>query len=330
MRLFAAACALLALLGGRALADETPIASLADGRTGKIWFESLTPTGYFQLARRAVTEKTVIFGTLVLPPSAKGRVPAMIIAHGSAGVRDSREFWWAEQLTGIGVAAFVIDSFAPRGIKETATDQTQLSSAANLADAFTALKLLATHPRLDPARIGVMGFSRGGVVAELSALEPYRRAVIDDATRFALHVPLYPACSDWHVSAHVTGAPMLFMLGGRDDYTLPGPCRGYAEWFRSKGADVAVIVYPNAYHGFDGELAPRYLARLVTGRNCEGLIDIDRFTVAIRSTGQDITARARTYYRDCMGKGVTVGGDDEARRRAPEDVKAFLKRVFGM
>ena len=31
---------------------------------------------------------------------------------------------------------------------------------ANLADALAALKLLATHPRIDPARIGVMGFSR--------------------------------------------------------------------------------------------------------------------------------------------------------------------------
>ena len=50
---------------------------------------------------------------------------------------------------------------------------------ANLADALAALKLLATHPRIDPARIGVMGFSRGGQVALYSSLEPLRRGVID-------------------------------------------------------------------------------------------------------------------------------------------------------
>jgi hypothetical protein len=29
-----------------------------------------------------------------------------------------------------------------------------------------------------------------------------------------------------------------------------------------------------------------------------------------------------------MGKGATVGGNADARRRATEDVKAFLKRGF--
>jgi dienelactone hydrolase len=330
MRLVAAALLFLTLLARAAYADETPVASLADGRTGKIYFESLTPVGYFQLVRRAVTQKTVVFGTLSLPAATAGRVPAMVIAHGSNGVTDERDFWWAKQLNAIGVAAFVVDSFTPRGIRETATDQSQLSTAANLADAFAALKLLTTHPRIDPAHIGVMGFSRGGIVAELAALEPYRRAVIDDATRFALHIPLYPYCNDWHISAHVTSAPLLFLLGGSDDYTPPEPCRAYAQWFQSHGAPAGVIVYPNAYHGFDGERAPFYYPALVTGRNCDSIIDLDRFTVTIRSTGQDITASARDYYRNCIGKGATVGGNTEARRRAQEDVKAFLKRVFGM
>lgn len=330
MRLVAAALLIVTLVAGTADADETPVASLADGRTGKIHFESLTPAGYFQLLRRAVTQKTIIFGTLSLPAGTAGRAPAMVIAHGSGGVTDAREFWWAEQLNAVGVAAFVVDSFTPRGIRETATDQSQLSTAANLADALVALKLLATHPRIDPARIGVMGFSRGGIVAELAALEPYRRAVIDDATRFALHIPLYPYCNDWHVSARVTGAPLLFLLGGSDDYTPPEPCRAYAQWFESHGAPATVVVYPNAYHGFDGERAPFYYPRLVTGRKCDGTIDIDRFTVAIRATGQDITATARDYYRTCLGTGATVGGNSEARRRAQDDVKAFLKSVFKM
>jgi dienelactone hydrolase len=322
-----ALCALFVGAGG-ALCDEAPATSLADGRSGKIHFESVTPTGYFELARRTATQKAVVFGTLLLPAQPAGRVPAMVIAHGSGGVSDPREFWWARQFVGLGVAAFVVDSFAPRNIHQTATDQGQLSTAANVADALSALRLLATHPRIDPERIGIMGFSKGGQAAIYAALEPFRRAMVGDATRFALHVPLYPYCNDWMVSERTTGAPMLFLLGGRDDYTPAEPCRKYAEWFKSKGAAATVIVYRDAYHGFDTIGSPVSLAHVVTGRKCDGQLDLDRFKVTVRTTGQDITATARDYFRGCMGKGAMVGGDDEAKRRAPADVKAFVKSTF--
>src|SRR6185436_13242520 len=132
------------------------------------------------------------------------------------------------RLVKAGIAAFVVDSFTPRSIRQTATDQSQLSTAANVADALAALRLLATHPRLDPARIGVMGFSKGGQVALYTALEPFRKAVIADATRFAAHIPLYPYCNDWPVAAQLDGAPILMLLGGKDDYTPAAPCQDYA------------------------------------------------------------------------------------------------------
>ena len=100
----------------------------------------------------------------------------MVIAHGSGGILAGREDAWAARLNGLGIATFVVDSFAPRGLSSTARDQSRLSTMANLADALAALKLLATHPRIDPARIGVMGFSRGGQVALYSSLEPLRHA----------------------------------------------------------------------------------------------------------------------------------------------------------
>jgi dienelactone hydrolase len=318
------------LVAATAAAEDPPVTNLADGRTGKIVFESVTPTGYFNLARRQATLKAVILGTLRLPKKATAPVPAMVIAHGSGGVSNDREFWWADHLNDIGVAAFVVDSFAPRGIKETATDQTRLATAANVADALAAFRLLATHPRLDAQRIGVMGFSKGGQVAFYTALEPFRRAVIGDQTRFAAHIPLYPYCSDWYVSEHITGAPVLVLLGGRDDYTPPEPCREYAQWFKAKGAQVDVIVYANAFHGFDSLRAPIHARTVVTGRNCNMKVDLDRFAVTLRATGEDITRTAADYGRGCLTRGATVGGDSEARRRAPEDVKAFLRKVFAL
>jgi dienelactone hydrolase len=333
VRSIAARLSLLVLLvAATAAAEDPPVPDLADGRTGKIHFESVTPTGLFVLVKRQVTQKTTIFGTLRLPKRATAPVPvpAMVIAHGSAGVAHDREFWWADHLNDIGIAAFVVDSFTPRSIRETSTDQTQLSTAANAADALAALRLLTTHPKIDPKRIGVIGFSKGGQVALWTALEPFRRAVIADDTRFAAHVPLYPACNDWQVSEHITGAPMLMLLGGRDDYTPPTPCRDFAQWFKSKGADVTVIVYENAYHGFDSLRPPVHAKNVVTGRGCNMKVDLDRFVVTIRATGEDITRSVASYVRGCQGRGAMVGGDSEGRKKAPEDVKAFLKKVFAL
>ena len=95
MRAFGARLSLLVLLvAGTATAADPPVQDLADGRAGKIYFESVTPSGFFALARRETLPKTVIFGTLVLPKKATAPVPAMVIAHGSGGVSHDREFWW--------------------------------------------------------------------------------------------------------------------------------------------------------------------------------------------------------------------------------------------
>ena len=320
---------LVLLLAGPATAADPPVADLADGRTGKIYFESVTPAGFFQLAKRQATQKTVIFGTLQLPKKSTGPVPAMVIAHGSAGVAE-RESWWADHLHDIGVASMIVDSFTPRSIRDTSTDQTQLSTAANVADAFAALKLLATHPKIDKQRIGVIGFSKGGQVALWTEFEAYRRAVIQNQAKFAAHVPLYPACNDWQVTDHITAAPILMLLGGRDDYTPAAPCREYAQWFRSKGADADVIVYENAYHDFDSLRPPVRAKNVVTGRDCNMLVDLDRFVVKIRATGEDITRTVADYARGCQSRGAMVGGDSEGRKKSPGDVTTFLKRIFAL
>ena len=111
---------------------------------------------------------------------------------------------------------------------------------------------------------------------------------------------------------------MLLLLGEQGDYTPAVPCRDYAAWFKSKGVDTTVIVYRSAYHDFDLSRRPTFVRDLVTGKNCDGVIDLDRFTVAIRPTGEDITKKASTYLRNCLTRGATIGGDDEARRTSKD------------
>ena len=316
----------VALIVAPSLLFAQPVASLADGRTGRIEFASLTPSGPSELVRGAGAPVTV-GGTLVLPTTAAARMPAMVIAHGSGGILAGREDAWAARLNGLGIATFVVDSFAPRGLSSTARDQSRLSTMVNLADALAALKLLATHPRIDPARIGVMGFSRGGQVALYSSLEPLRRGVIGSDLSFAAHVALYPSCSIPYRAQQVSRAPILMLLGGADDYTPAAACRDYAAWFAAKGVPVQVVTYDGAHHDFDIPEAPRFLQSLQSARDCKAEVDVESGTVRRLDTGEmlrDPTAIA-AYFRGCMQRGATMGGDPAALARAERDVAAFLR-----
>jgi dienelactone hydrolase len=328
-----AACAAHA---GSIATSEPPVATLADGRTGTIAFEALTPKSSRDLVLHKATEKSVIAGVLTLPGSAntgaapKEKVPAMVVVHGSSGVLQN-EWEWAKRLNELGVASFVIDNFTGRGVAETATDQSRLSPSADVAGALAALSLLATHPAIDPKRIGVIGFSRGGSAAINSALEPIRRAVIDDDLRFAAHVAVYPGCSVPFVSAHLDGSPILMLLGGKDDYTPASFCLDYADRLRASGASVTVVVYPNANHGFDSIAPPHFRPRPTTARNCHGEVDLDDGVFTARIGDQVVRgAAAAAEIKQCTERGVTVGSDPEAREKAPGEVANFLQPILAL
>ena len=328
-----AACAAHA---GSIKTNDPPVATLADGRTGTIAFEAPTPKSSRELVSGKKTEKSVIAGLLTLPAlvdvasASHAKIPAMVVVHGSSGVL--RNDWdWAKRLNDMGIAAFVIDNFTGRGIVETATDRSRLSASADTAGALAALRLLATHPAIDPKRIGVLGFSRGGSVAIDSALEPIRRAVIDDDLRFAAHVAVYPGCSVTQVSAHLDGSPILMLLGGKDDYTPAPACLAHADALRAKGASVSVVVYPDAYHGFDSKAPPHFSPRRTTLRHCQGATDLDKGVFTMQKDGQTVTgADAAAEFKACAERGVTLGGDPEAREKAPGEVAKFLKPIFAL
>jgi dienelactone hydrolase len=321
---------------GSITTNDPPVATLADGRTGTIAFEALTPKSSRELVSGKATEKSVIAGVLTLPAPANAagasnaRIPAMVVVHGSSGVVQN-DWDWAKRLNDLGVATFVIDNFTGRGVKETATDQSRLSPAADVAGALAALRLLATHPSIDPSRIGVIGFSRGGSAAINSALEPIRHAIINDDLRFAAHVALYPGCAVPFVSAHLDGSPMLMLLGGKDDYTPASFCLAYAEKLRAKGASVREVVYPNANHAFDSKWPPHFNPRPTTLHNCHGEVDLDEGVFTVQTGDQTVQgAAAAAEIKRCTERGVTVGRDPEAREKAPSDVASFLKPIFAL
>jgi predicted peptidase len=162
-------------------AVAAPLADLSGGQTGRIEFQSINVPDMWQFARKNTsnTRTQTVWGDLLMPKTINGKVPALVIMHGSAGVEPWATDLWAAKLNTAGAAVFVVDSYKPRGVQETSTNQLgeQVTMPSQTADALNALRVLATHPKIDSNRIYVIGMSRGGNPAFYSAWPMYQAAV---------------------------------------------------------------------------------------------------------------------------------------------------------
>jgi dienelactone hydrolase len=294
--------------------------TLAAGSTGRIGFQTTTPTvsDFLQGIRPAVTN--LIWGDLELPTGRVERSPAVVLVHGSGGV-GPREDRWAEKLHQAGAATFLLDSFTGRGIAFTAEDQSQLSSLAMIGDAYRALELLATHPRIDPARIAVMGFSKGGGVALYAALTRFQRLHGAAGARFAQHIAFYPPCFITYIGDEVvTDRPIRVFHGTADDLAPLERCRAYVERLRRAGADARLIAYAGAHHGFDrpSDAPVRHNPREQNGSRCVWEERFEGYLVN-RDTGQPFS-----LDDPCVFRGGTFGPDPAAYREALRAVKALV------
>jgi dienelactone hydrolase len=201
-------------------------------------------------------------GKLTLPPAAEGtRLPAVVIVHGSAGV-DSRGGTYAESLAKKGIASLEIDMWAARSTRRGAQGRPK-SVPETIPDAYGALRFLASQPEIDPARIGIMGFSWGGVVTMLAATHRYADPFAAQGLAFKAHAAFYPVCwiynqLDGYPFRDLAAAPVLIQAGDADDYDeTREPCTNLVEALPAPDRDhVRLIIYPGAGHGFDRQGDP--------------------------------------------------------------------------
>lgn len=268
-------------------------------------------------------------GALHLPAERAGPVPALVLVTSSGGVQRHREGYYAAQLCARGIAALVIDSFGPRGVRSTVADQRLVSAWEMENDAFAALDLLRHDERIDPARIGIMGVSKGGIVAIASAIAVRRAWRGTGGLAFALHVAIVPGCTVQHRDATTTGAPMLFQLAEHDDYTPAPLALAYARRIRDAGNPrVTVKLYAGAHHGWEA-VGPLYpLPRAENFSRCRALVENDgRYWVPQAGRHMSVEDYTEWSRRHCMYVGNTHagGGTPALKAQATEDLMAFLR-----
>jgi dienelactone hydrolase len=267
----------------------------------------------------------LLAGELRLPGLGTGKLPAVILVPGLGGANSAHDRW-ARELSSIGVAIFILDSFAGRSMFNM-SDQAQLPALGIMIDAYRALALLAEHPRIDPARIAIMGFSYGTVAAVYSSSERFRKMHGPGTTQFAAHIGLYSLCNvTYHEDAITTGKPIRLFHGIVDDANSIVPCRSYVERLKKAGADVALMEFPDAHHSYDMVEFPNplKLAEAPTGRNCS-IEEVDG--------GKRVNVKTGKLFEPgdpCLEKGFTIGYNAAAYEATLRTVKQFLRETFGL
>lgn len=199
-------------------------------------------------------QETVI-ATLQWPEAAQRPVPAVVILHGSGGI-DGRGAYHAQALNQSGIATLEVFMF-PQGGRFKGGHTTTLTHA------YGALRFLASHPAVDPRKIGVMGFSWGGNLALRTASKQTHRSFFADGhPMFAAHAAYYGVwwlheklardAATVGVYAELTGAPVLLVSGGKDDYGPPDAAQLFYNALPTPAqAPLTLLHYPSATHGFD-------------------------------------------------------------------------------
>ena len=311
----------LGLTYNQAVADPT-LKDLA-ARTELHPIETLTLSPRQFLTGDKNGKPFTIAGHLRFPQGVTMRTPVVLLQHGSGG-SNARDEYWAKTFNEMGIASFLVDSFSGRGLSRTTTNVADLTPYDMMLDAYRAFDVLTNHPRIDPVRIGIMGFSLGGISALYSSLKRFQQTW-NPRARFAVHIPFYPTCHLTFIGDTDVTAPIRQFHGASDDFTPVGPCRTYLDRLRASGRDAVLTEYPGAYHSFDnpfGSKIPRISKGAQSFRACK-LKEEPLGTIIHVESGEP-------FRRDdpCMRRDAHTGYNEAAAIAARIAVTELIRSVF--
>lgn len=328
--------ATLILMGAGVGVMAAPLADFRGGQIGRIEFKSTTPDHRHALIHGRLGSPLVIYGDLLMPTNrVEGKVPVVVFSHGSEGAAPRYYDFWAKELNRNGFAVFVVNSFKPRTIGvTTGAAQLTFNITGNISDSVHALKLLATHPKIDSSRIFHMGWSLGGAVAQDAAFPSYSRPILGTSdAKWAGSIALYGGCNIVRRVDHnaPNPGPLLMMLAELDDNTPAANCVTYAMKLAASGSNVAFKVYEGAYHDWDTDFDHRVNHGIFS--DCD--IEIKLTPGASYGAGFDFRAGKAILngsdegvaIRSCQKmSSVIVRGNRKIRDQSLKDVLEFLRQ----
>ncbi len=319
----------ISLLAGLAVAVAQPSAAQdalskeIAARIEAIPIQTLTISDEQFLKGDAYGRPTTIAGVLRVAQGS-GRLPLVILVPGSGGFNANADVW-DRQFEQMGISTFAMDSFAGRGIVSTVVDQSQLGRLNMILDLYRSLAVLAAHPRVDPNRIAVMGFSRGAQTTLYAALKRFHKMWNPGGVDAAAYIALYPPCITTYIGeTEVSDHPIRMFHGISDDYVEIAPCRAYFERLKQTAKDVQMIEYPDTWHAFDYPLFKSTPTVVQNGQTTHCVLKEELAGTVINTA----TQKPFTYADACVGRNPHVAYSATSTHATEETVKGLLKTVF--
>lgn len=309
----------------------------ANGVRGEtIDIPSANPSNYWQaISQPAAMARITVDGKLFLPTEAAARSPVVVIVPGSLSIAASH-LKHAETLTNLGIAAFVLDPFGARGVTSTVANQAQFSFAASAYDVAATVGVLARHPALDPARIGLQGHSRGGSAVLTAATRRFCETVHGRDVGARAVLAAYPWCGHQFLDPDVGRTEVRVLVGDQDDWVSPQQAQGYVQALRLRGGVATIRIVAGAEHSFDREEPIQHIPEAsVSPAAPTGYLADDGAFVHPTAERPDpkLTDRDLAVYALKAGYGVrgaTIGSQGAQPALFQAEMTAFFRRTLGV
>lgn len=207
-----------------------PLPAAADGETVEYRHGDVTLEGY-----------------LVAPSPSAGRCPGILLVHDWDGI-DDYERLRAEMLAELGYVALAADIYG-KGVRPADTEQAAAESskykndpALYRARLAAGLDTLRRNPRVDPDRLGAIGYCFGGTgVLELARSGADVKGVVSFHGSLGTSSPATPGS---------VKAAILVLHGGADPVVPPDEVSAFVREMLEAGANFSIVSYPGAVHAF--------------------------------------------------------------------------------
>ena len=271
---------------------------------------------------------------IAYPKKGEAPYPLVVFSHASGGPGQFSSKWFkfnkqmAKQLQKKGFAIMFLDNFSARGAIHTYDDQSQVSNYAGYVDAFMALEYLSKDPKINIKKVGITGWSRGGMNSLAIAETRIRDALISKDLYFAASLPRSVECrqSGYFRNPQSIKETKIWMVNGKiDDASHAHICEEYGEKMKANGADIKVTTKYGWGHGFEANYEAEYEKNQEAWHECPDYYTEDDGMANKEAAKFDDSCI--TYEGHHMGGTKKTGGKSWEMFRSPF-LKFFKKNLL--
>ena len=278
------------------------------------------PNEFMSLKDGSYKKSPVTIDALIAyPKKGEGPFPVLVFNHASGGAALFGNEWFkfnrlmARQLQNKGIAVMFVDNFTGRNVISAGADQAQVSTYSFYIDAFMTLEYLSKDPKVNIKKVGITGWSRGGMNSLAIAEKRIRDALISKDLYFAASLPRSVECrqSGFFRNPQPIKETKILMVNGKiDDASHAHICEEYGEKMKATGADIKVSTRAGWGHGFEANYSAEFEADAEAWHECP-----DYYTEDDGMANKDASIDA-----SCITYGYHVGG---TRKTGQPSWKAF-------